>query len=362
MSQLHSLLHYQTLTGIVNDPRGGLPTQNIPPAFFNVTRRVPGDSLTYYRVAGTRQTAIVALRASESQRRQLQGITEHTAKALFVHEHIFHDVDVLNMLRDVNNPARQEMGRQEIARQAAYTRQYLDNFRAASIASALLMGKIHYSIGEPLLGSGGTEIDYGIPAGNRNALDVFGDGALIGASWAVAGTPIVTHVEDIKNAALRKTGYPLRHAFYGSKMLEYLLANNQVKELLKANTALSAAFTARTIPSGFLGLEWHNGAEFFFEQADGTIVTPVGEDDLVLTPDPSPDWWDVVEGSYEVPTDLGSVTSDATQAIGNFATVSGRFNYATISKDPSGIKHNYGDTFLPILKVPGAVFHADVTP
>lgn len=362
MSQLHTLLHYQTLTGIVNDPRGGLPTQNIPAGFFSVTRTVSGDSIKYYRVKGTRQTAIVAQRSSESQRRELRGISEHTAKALFVHEHIFHDVDVLNMLRDVNNPARQELGRQEIARQSAYTRQYLDNFRAAAIASALFLGKIHYNIGSGLLGTGGTEIDYGIPAGNKGALDVLGDGAIIAASWAVNTTPIVTQIENLKNAALRKTGYPLRHVFYGAKMLEYLLANNQVKELLKANTALSAAFTARTIPDGFLGLSWHNGAEFFFEDSNGSIVTPVGDDAAIFTPDPSPDWWEVMQGTYEVPTDIGAVSADASQAVNNFATVPGRFNYATISKDPSGIKHSYGDTFLPIIKVPAAVFHADITP
>lgn len=359
-STLHDILHYETLTGIVQDIRGGVPTQSIPPAFFNVTRRVSGDAIKYYTVQGTRKTAMIAHRSSESQRRQLTGLQEKTAKAIFVHEHLFHDVDVLNNLRNENDPMRQELGRQEVQRQARESRQLIDNTRAAAIASALLRGKINYTVGQGILGTGGTEIDFGIPAGNLNQLDVLGDGAIIDVSWDTATASIVTQVQKLKNAALRKTGYPLRHAFVGDDILGHLLTNNEVKEFLKANTQLAAGFTARTIPDGFLGLTWHQAGEFFFEDPDGDYVTPLADDGIVFTPDPSPDWWDVIEGTYEVPTDLGGVAADAVGALNQFATVSGRFNYARISADPSGIKHNYGDTFLPVIKVPNAMFIADV--
>ena len=38
------------------------------------------------------------------------------------------------------------------------------------------------------------------------------------------------------------------------------------------------------------------------------------------------------------------------------------FSYATVKDDPVTIKQVGGDTFLPALKVPAAIWQADVTP
>ena len=40
--------------------------------------------------------------------------------------------------------------------------------------------------------------------------------------------------------------------------------------------------------------------------------------------------------------------------------VAGMFAYAYVTKDPMGIKEVAGDTFLPLIKVPAAVFQATV--
>ena len=363
---LEQLLHYKVLTGVVQDPRGGLPPMALPTGYMTTTRGIPGDKMYWLEVAGTRQTAMVAQRASESQRREMQGVQERSATAMFIHEHIFHDVDTLNMLRQFDNPQMQQMGRDEVLRQSRYTRQLLDNTRAAAVMSAVLTGKIRYTIGSGIEdpgGSNGQQIDFGVPSGNQNQLDVFGNGAIIGASWATATTDIPGQVHALLEAAVKKSGYPIRNAVFGKNILGYLTTNNYTKELINGNQAFAQAFGQNTIPGGFLGIQnWISGSNAFFVDPSGSYVELVGDDEVKFLPDASPEQYELIEGTYEVPTSLGSVGQSAQQMINRFQTVRGRFNYAKITDDPAGIKHNYGDTFLPALKVPTSVFYADVTP
>lgn len=361
---LHEVLDWKTLTGLVQDPKGGLATPGVPPSFLQVRRGIVGDKLTYYRVAGTRQTALVAQRASASQRRQMQGVTEHNVKLLFVNENMQHDVDILNNLRNFDNPQLQRLGEQEIARQVAYTRTYLDNFRTASIMSVLFSGYLRYTFGQSLHdpNSGtGTQIDFGVPAGNRNQLDWDGNGAIIGASWGTTSTDIAGDVEAVKNAGMRLTGYPIVHAFYGANIRNYLGTNDSIKEFIKGNQALSASFAQNQIPLNFLDLQWHSASGLFFNDESDSVVDVVPADAVVFTPEPSPEWWEPTDGSFEIPTSQ-VIAPTVEAALAQFTTVQGMWNYANVTLDPAGIKHVYGDTFLPVLKVPKAVFIADVTP
>jgi len=204
-------------------------------------------------------------------------------------------------------------------------------------------------------------VDFGVPSGNREQLDVFGEGALISATWANAGTAIHSQVSALKKAARKLTGYPLRHAFYGGNILDYLLGNTKLKELINRTPSGQQAASANEIPAGFLGLQWHPIDEAFYVDADGAHQDFFGGDTVVFTPDPSPEWWEVVEGTYPVPTDLGQVGPDGQAALGGVAAAAGMFSYAAVSHNPVGIEQFAGDTFLPP-KVPGAIFIADVTP
>ena len=69
---------------------------------------------------------------------------------------------------------------------------------------------------------------------------------------ATAG--IATQLTNLKKAARKLTGYPLAHAFYGQNVLDYLLANNKVKEMMKFNPAANARTLAGDMPSGMFGL------------------------------------------------------------------------------------------------------------
>ena len=84
-----------------------------------------------------------------------------------------------------------------------------------------------------------------------------------------------------------------------------------------------------------------------------------GGDDIVFTPDPSPEWWEVKEGTYPVPVAF-NITGDMMQQIQSLRQAAGAFSYCVLVDDPVSIKHMAGDTFLPVLKVPAAIFRATV--
>ena len=363
---LEQILGFENLTGLIQDPRGGVPAELIPPGFTNTAgaQQVAGDSAKYTKVAGTRQTARLVQYGSPSVKRGLKNVSEVPVKLMHTHEHINHEMRVLTALRQYDNPQLQMRGQQEVDRQTAGFRMLFNNLRASTIFSIFRFGQIYFDgAGELLPTSSGavTTVDFTVPAGNKNQLDVFGAGAIIGASWATAGTDIIGDMHALRKAARKLTGYPLRHAFYGENILGYFLGNDKLKEFLVRNPAMQTALISGDIPDGLFGLNWHPFYEAFFEDSGGTLRDWWSGDTITFTPDPSPDWWDWLLGSYEVPTELG-IASDASAALANFATQHGMFSYASITTDPPGIKHNAGDTFLPTLKVPGAIFIADVTP
>src|ERR1017187_8504306 len=120
------------------------------------------------------------------------------------------------------------------------------------------------------------------------------------------------------------------------------------------------------IPDGTFGIKkWYPVAEAFF--AKSVAATPLGgaeeanisewfpSNQITLTPDPSPEWWEIVEGTYPVPAAF-NITQDMMGQLTALKQIAGAFSYATLQDDPPSVKHLAGDTFLPIIKVPGAVY------
>jgi hypothetical protein len=202
-----------------------------------------------------------------------------------------------------------------------------------------------------------------VPAGNKDQLDILGTGAIIGASWATDGTDIIGDVRAIKKAALIKTGYPIRHAFYGANLPQYLLSNTDIGALIHASPVLSQAIAQAPseLPPGFLGLEWHPIDDAFFTDAAGTNQSWFSGDELIFTPDPSSDWWGFMEGTYPVPTSV-DVVSSMEAALSSFTPAQGAFAYAKAGHNPPGVEYFAGDTFLPLLKNPWAIFLGVVVP
>ncbi len=355
---ISQILGAKNLSGVIQTVKGGLAEDLLPPAFLTPNRTVEGNHCTYRKVAGTRKTARIVQYGSPSQQRNLSGVSEVAATLLHTAENIQHDPNVLQNLLAIENETRQKLGQQEVARKTGEFKQLFLNLRVAAVFSLLANGIIWFNgDGELLPSSSGavTTVDFGVPAANKNQL-----GGIIAASWATAGTPIHTHIAALRKYARKATGYRLDYAFYGEDILGYLWANTVLKEIINRFPAFQAAFSAGRVPNGLLDLNWVPIAEAFFNDKDGTNQDFFGGDAVVFTPTPSVDWFEFIEGTYATPSNLGTVSSDGVAAIGQVSVQQGMFSYAHLTADPVGIKQIAGDTFLPVLKVPEAIFIADV--
>ena len=294
-----------------------------------------------------------------------------SATALFSHEHNNHPADVLDWLNS-DSPQTRALGQQYVAQAARDQRSLQDQLRKDAVQCAVLTGYIRYSIGIGLhapTGSDGQQIDYGIPAGNRGQLDILGGGAIIDASWAVSTTDIPAQMREILRQTAKKSGVVPTTAVYGKNIVSYLMTNNFVSKLMGTNkeNALAAMLAQGMIPDGLMGIQnWVDGSMAWFVEEDGTedgnIVDLVGDDEIKFLPTPSPEIYELIPGTYRIPTTLGEVYNAASGALASFAPVVGRFSYAKVTDDPSGIKHIYGDTFMPVIKLPNAFFYATVKP
>lgn len=365
MPTLSQVLGGKNATGVIQGIKSGIPTV-VPEAFLRQSSRtVHGKLISWFEVDGRRETARLVQYGSPAKRRELQGVTERSATALHTFEK--QPMNALELLRLIN-PATGEldpMGVSEVQRQTREFKALFSNLRIAAVQFALCKGVIHFDAEGNLLPSSSgaaVSVDFNIPAGNKAQLDVFGGGDIIDASWATGSTKIIQHIKEIKKASLKKTGYAIKHAFYGSNIPSYLANNTEAKEYLVRNPQANQTFIdSGEVPAGLGGLTWHPLDEAFYVDADGTVQPMIGDDEIAFVPEPSEDWYELIPGSYAVPTTV-DIAGDANSALSSLTEQYGMFSYGKVTHDPPSIEQYAGDTFLPLIKVPGAVFLADTTP
>lgn len=360
---LQDILGYTNLTGLIQATVTGVPDV-FPPAFLTTKKTTIADSGRYTQVTGTRQTARLAMYGSPAVKRQLKDIASKDVKLLHTFEQITMDPLILQQLRDYDSYNVQQMGMQEVTRQMGEFRMYFDNLRKASLASALFLGKIYFDASGNLLPSSSgavVTVDFGVPAGHQGQLDVFGTGPIISGSWA-ATTDIPGQLRTLKQAARRKTGYPLKYALYGKQIPFYLTGNTLVQQYLSRNPATHQKWLdTGELPDRLFDLTWVPAYEAFFEDQNNAFQSYVGDDAITFCPEVSQDWYELMEGTYMVPSSFNASANMAT-ALGTLAQVTGMFAYAVPTHNPPSVDMFHGDTFLPIIKVPTAIFQADITP
>ncbi len=364
-TNLQQILGGTTLTGVIQAIKAGIPNDLMPAEFQSLSRTVQGNQATYLRVDGNRETAKLVAFGSPSERRAQRGVTKVPVTLLHEFEHIFHEPATLMNLTNFNDPGLQKMGEQEISRQTADFKQLFLNSRLAAMYSSLSKGKIFFDADGNLdtsdtASTGGVTVDFGMDATHLNnelhtLTGITGDSGSTG-KWSFADTDIVGQLSALKIFARKNTGYPLKFAFYGEDVIGKMILNTSVINLIKGDTATAAAFKRLEIPDGFMGFTWIPVGEAFYVNKDGTATTFWGTDTVTFTPAVTRDWWETFEGTYPVPTNIGALSSDAIAAMGNITTVAGMFAYAQVLSDPVAIKHLAGDTFLPVIKVPNALY------
>lgn len=355
---LQEILAVDNLIAQIQAVVNGIPENILPQGFFAVSESFSGNQGRYTKVSGTQQVATVVNYGARAAERSQWGIGEIPVTLLHTYESIsFKPLDLANLLAE-DSPQRQKLGRQTVSRNLANFGTLFRNLRISAVHSALATGTIYFdAAGNLLPTSGGAAfgIDFGVKAGHKNQL-----GGIIAADWDEATTNIPSHVEALQAAAVQATGLPLRNAFYGSGVPGYLLGNNYVGALIKASPALSEQMArGAVIPNGLLGFNWYPATQAFFRDSAGTVRSWFGTDQITFTPEPSAEWWGFLEGGYVIPSSI-EIAADALGAMSQFSEVLGPFSYATIGVNPPGITQFSGDTFLPVLTNPDAVWIADV--
>ncbi len=362
---LQDVLGGPNLCGVIQGTTTGIANA-FPPGFYQVDKTVDRDTGTYTRVHGTRTTARMAAYGSPSQQRSLKGVETVPVKLIHTVESILLPVaDYMNLL-DPDDGSAQARGIQEVTRQVRAFRTNFDNLRVAALTSVLFQGAI-YSDGHgnllPNAAGATTVATFDVPAGHTGQLDPLRAGTnVLDASWDNAAADIDRQLLNLRQIAARLSGYPLRYAFYGKNVPTYLTGNTKLTNYFVRNAGDDVSYLSTAeIPSPLLGFTWVPAYDAFFEDAHGVLQPLVGDDQVAFTPDPTPDWIGWLEGTYPIPTSVGSVAGDAAQSLrANVTTAAGLFAYGVLSTDPVTVKMVAGDTFLPVLKVPKAIFIATV--
>lgn len=335
---------------------------NLPPRLLQATARGDRDILQYIQYAGTRQVAKQVQYGAKSRSVLPKGAKKKTVNMIHAFETETITTDLIARLQSDDENV-QRLAVDQLMGDLANYRERLDNLRIAAIHSLLCLGKIHFDGDGNILPSASgavVTIDFEVPAANQGQLNIDGNGASIGASWATVTTNIPAHVRDIKKTQARVNGYQLRHAFYGPNLPGYLFANNFTKDLIVNNPASNTAFSGGEIPNGFLGLDWHALDGAYFEDQDEAVQSFEGDDALILIPEIEDSWYALGEGTYPVP---GTLTMASVQdVLDSVMTARGMFAYGTLETDPVSISLKHGDTFLPCLRNPNAILIGDVTP
>lgn len=358
---LSDLLGGVNRLGTVETVKSGIPNP-LPPSMFNVSRRVIGRSTTYGKSQGQRKGAQQNQYGAPAKQVQINGIQEVGVNMIHSYDVHNHNPLVLQNIMNQQNGTLQDLAVDELTRQVKNFMDRYDITRIHAVQSAIANGKIWLDATGNLLfsDSGAVDtIDYGVPANNRNQIN-----GIITASWAVDSTDIVEDIVQIKRRAIETTGIPLKYALYSKNIPSYVAGNTRASALINANPVLANQFwSSGTLPAGFCGLDWVDVGTSFALTSAGVVTQIFGDDTIVFLPEISPEWYEMVEGSYLIPGgNLGAVSGDANGALSNITSVFGKFSYATVSQNPVTIQQFGGDTFLPIIKNGSAVFIADVTP
>jgi len=357
---LKQLLGFDYLSSIITSPEGGVP--NVwPEQFFSLTKPINGDTAAWGVVANSRQNSRTVNYGSASRKRENVDTVKRTSKCLHSFEHVDHDLGTLVMLQDENNPNMRSIGAQYLERQAAEFRRRFDNTRVSAVNSILRYGAIYLNANGDILpsSSGATQtIDFGRSANNFNQLN-----GIIAASWATAGTDILSHLAALQVQAV-KNGRPIKYAYYGSAIPGFLTGNTNIKELMKSDALLTSQLRQNKIPAGFgiENIEWRPLYTSFFQDANGTNQDWFASDNIVFLPEITRDIYEIHEGQYAEPTNSGSSYGDASAASRGLKMFNGMGSWAKITDDPPTVRQWAADTFLPVFYDPTSVFTADVVP
>lgn len=264
-------------------------------------------------------------------------------------------------------------GRNYVTRQVRTLAQTFQNSREFMASRAFMGGfgvKIsgddHFLLEKS--GSGYTfNVEMQIPANNLTQLDMGTGSNILTASWATAGTSIISHLMNVNAALMRISSRPLEHIWMNSSTyVRTIMQNTEIRTLGGSANTYFDIFGKRQIENqdgkqvfaGFAvvlkAVPWvmihvYDGVLNVGDVADSTAASActkiIPDDKAIFTPAPDPEWIGWVEGSEVIAENVMSAGREA----------KGFDSWSTRVIDPAGWQTKMIDNGLPAVFVPNAV-------
>src|SRR4029077_16841257 len=140
---IEQILGYVYLTGLVEQVKTGIP-DFLPSEFNTLKSETIMAQGRFTPVAGTRRTSIRAEYGAPARKQALRDVGSFDVKLIHSFEHLDLDVKTYISLRNYTDYNVQNLGMQELGRQALQFRARADNHRLAAQYSMLANGAIYY--------------------------------------------------------------------------------------------------------------------------------------------------------------------------------------------------------------------------
>ncbi|MCA9271345.1 MAG: major capsid protein [Planctomycetales bacterium] len=273
------------------------------------------------------------------------------------------DEELLNR-RDIGGPSSQldQRGESFITRQEAYLAQRFANLVEFQTA-AMLRGSYSFNeSGDELrhsFGAGEVNVDFQIPAGNKDGLDMLGDGDILADPWSDSATDIPLHLQRINAALVELTGLGLAHVVLTGTGWQHVVNNAKV-QALGGSANVSFESMKRVGPGEFSAvlraIPWvtFHVIDYGLEAWNGTSVAYtrlIDDDHAAFFPEVSSRWVQYVEGSEMVTEGPRGPKSEQY----------GLYAYAYPTHDPSGWDLCAVHNGIPALYTPKAVAYGAIS-
>lgn len=247
----------------------------------------------------------------------------------------------------------------ELARRAKTAREFMLSRMFRGVGFSYSNKGDDIELGE--FGAGDDDVTFGTPAGNIGGVDALGAGNIFDADWQTAGADLLGELLLLNAASEQLSGWPIKHAWLNGAEWAKILAITQVINLAGSSNSPWSTFERETITNedgiqtselrgtlaGIRWLTWHiNDAGQ--ENAAETYETYAEDNKVLFTPDPSPEWLEVTQGSEIIKRnvlDQGTIASGPT-------------SWITSAIDPASEVIKTLDCSLPTPYLPNAFFYA----
>jgi len=218
----------------------------------------------------------------------------------------------------------------------------------------------------PVMTGGTISFDWQVSANHKNQAN-----GIVGTSWDNAAAPLIGDLADIDAQSEADCGIPIRHIWCNGSRMQKILQNTEVRNLGgSANTAFEQwliqmaqmkayggtdvdawKIEASVVLKGYPSITFHVTNRII--DLNGTSTKFLGDDELLLHPDPDREW---MKG-YEVKESTNQTTGQApVDVYGNSSWI----KQPVDSDTPKYLLYGL-DNFFPAVN-PNAVWFLDVTP